>query len=529
MDVGGYCFTVDMSSPTAEVRAALDAVDAAWVAGGVVRPGSDLQSDAAAMSDAGLLAVNDGIARSRRRLNALHTRVAAEIARRSRPELGKEGLARKTGHRTPAKLIAATTGGHPGDAARLIQVGEATQERTLFSGGRAPARHPHIAGAVTSGTLSVDAAAAITAMLTRIAMRVDAGRLDEAEQTIVAQAARLSLDELGAVLRRAEAYLDPDGLAPVIADLRSDRSLRITEDRAGMTVFTARLDPETAAPIRTAIEAIVTHQLRTSRGHNHPDPAGAADSGGAASGGATGAAGAPSSETPTAGDVASAVPPADGSADAVPPVEPVADETRSVPQLQADALAAICKHVLGCDETDLPLASTTVVVRIPLDALTSGTGIATIDGMTQPIDAGTARRMAAQGEVIACVLGADSEILDWGRAKRLFTPAQRLALVERDGGCAFCGLPPGMTEGHHLWWWDRDGGPTDRSNLVLLCTACHHRVHDDGWEIRVDPPPSGDLTGGTVWFVPPSHLDPNREPRLGGRRRFDPALWRLAA
>lgn len=510
-----------MKAPTGRIRTALDAVDAAWSIGGVLGSGTDLQSDAAAMTDAALLAANEAISRARRAVDALHARVAAEIANRSRPELGKDGLARKTGHRTPAKLIAAATGAHGGDAARLIQVGEATQERMLFSGERAPARYPHVAAALATERISAAAAAAIGAMLTRIAMRVDAARLDEAERAIAAQAPLLALDELLVVLRRAEAYLDPDGLAPAIADLRSERSLRITEDRAGMTVFTARLDPETAAPIKAAIEAIVTHQLRTSRGHNNP-PRSSDEST------ANDAAATPAGE---GGGVEAAVSrPTGGSAEGGPTaMGPVAEEIRSLLQLRADALAAICKHALGCDQTDLPLASTTVVVRIPLEALTGGTGVATIDGMTQPIDAGTARRMAAQGQVIPCVLGGESEILDWGRAKRLFTPAQRLALVERDGGCAFCGLDPGMTEGHHIFWWDRDDGPTDLRNGILLCTACHHRVHDDGWEIRVDPPPGGDVTAGTVWFIPPAFLDRDRTPRLGGRRRFDPALWKLAA
>jgi hypothetical protein len=57
---------------------------------------------------------------------------------------------------------------------------------------------------------------------------------------------------------------------------------------------------------------------------------------------------------------------------------------------------------------------------------------------------GAARRTAASGGIISCVLDGNSQILDWGRTKRLFTPTQRLALVERDGGCAICGHHPGI-------------------------------------------------------------------------------------
>src|SRR3546814_2024048 len=112
------------------------------------------------------------------------------------------------------------------------------------------------------------AAAAITARLDRSALRVDAGVHDTAEQTLVAHAPRLPLDDLQAVLRRAEAHLDPDGLQPATAQAHGERSLKITRDSAGMTLLTARLDAETAAPIIAALEGIVTHQLRTSRGHN---------------------------------------------------------------------------------------------------------------------------------------------------------------------------------------------------------------------------------------------------------------------
>lgn len=160
-----------------------------------------------------------------------------------------------------------------------------------------------------------------------------------------------------------------------------------------------------------------------------------------------------------------------------------------------------------------------MIVRVSLDDLQAGAGSATIDGLDQVIDIGAARRMAASGGVIPCVLGGASEVLDWGREKRLFTRAQRLALAERDGGCAMCGLPPGMTKAHHLRWWQRDRGPTDLSNGILLCETCHHRIHDNGWEIVIE----GSGVAGRPWFLPPRWVDPQRTPRLGGRARFDVA------
>ncbi len=467
-----------MSSPVAPLLEALTALDDAW------RKAAGASGDEAAMTDAAVLAIHDQLAAVRRRLDGLHSRVAADLARRSRPELGKDGLARQAGFRTPAKLIAAATGGHVGDALRLIQVGEASRERSLLSGESAPARHPHIGSAVAAGALSVAAASAITAMLDRIALRLTPETRDAAERTLVAQAALLSLDELQAVLRRAEAHLDPDGLEPAVAELRGERSVKITRDQAGMTLVTARLDPESAAPVVAAIEGIVTHQLRASRGHHSPD-----------------------------GDTTATL----------------GDETRTLPQLRADALSALCRHVIGCAQEKLPGAATTVVMRMNLADLNSGCGLATVDGIEQPLDAGSARRLAASAGIIPAVLGTAGEVLDLGRTVRHFTRAQRLALVERDGGCAGCHLPPAFAEAHHLRWWERDAGPTDLDNGVLLCTACHHRIHEEGWEIRIERPPGAPPGAGEVWFLPPAHIDPDRTPRLGGRRRFDPLAWQLVA
>jgi len=94
----------------------------------------------------------------------------------------------------------------------------------------------------------------------------------------------------------------------------------------------------------------------------------------------------------------------------------------------------------------------------------------------------------------------------------MFTRAQRLALVERDGGCAKCHAPPEHCEAHHIRWWEH-GGRTDLANGVMLCTRCHHDVHRQGWEILV--------RGGSVDFIPPPQIDPMRRARPGGLAAID--------
>jgi 5-methylcytosine-specific restriction protein A len=458
-----------LTDPLAHVLDALTLLRGAWVLSPV---GERVPIDA--LSHAELVGLNDAIGALRRGIDAVHARVAAEIARQSRPEAGAEGLAKKNGYRSAAVLIAATTGTTVGDASRLVAVGEATTPRRQFSGAEAPARHPHIAAALDAGRISLAAASAIITMLDRVAFRVDPARTDDVERVLADQAAGLGLDHLGKVIARAEAHLDPDGLEPREHELRGERSVVMFE-RAGMVHLNAKLDPESAAPVKAAIEAIVTTEFRNE------------------------------------GRGTTAVHSGSGVAD---PADADAPK-RTLAQRQADALVQLAAHVLGC-ETDSPVTGATVIVRMTLADLESGRGSAVIDGIDRPVSIATARRMAASGAVIPCVLGGDSDILDWGRRKRLFTMAQKLAIAERDGGCAMCGLPPGMAKVHHLRWWARDSGPTDLSNGVLLCETCHHRIHDNGWEIRID----GRGIDGEVWFIPPAHVDPARTARLGGRRRF---------
>ncbi len=171
-------------------------------------------ADAGALSDSELIAVNERYCRMRRMLDADQTALAAEIARRSRPELGSEGLAKTQGYRNPTALIAATGGTSTGDAARLVKVGEATAPRQLLSGEKAPARHPHVAAALAAASLTERAAGAIIALLDRVAFRAGADALETAEKTLVEQAPGLTMDQLNRVLVRAEAWLDPDGVAP---------------------------------------------------------------------------------------------------------------------------------------------------------------------------------------------------------------------------------------------------------------------------------------------------------------------------
>lgn len=87
-------------------------------------------------------------------------------------------------------------------------------------------------------------------------------------------------------------------------------------------------------------------------------------------------------------------------------------------------------------------------------------------------------RLSCSSPMARCLL-AGSVPLDLGRTVRLATEAQYRALVARDRGCAVrgCDRPASWCTPHHVIPW-QDGGPTDLQNLLLLCEAHHHALHD---------------------------------------------------
>ena len=492
-----------MTNPLRPLEQALDGARAAWVSAlpAFNAMSGDAQGEIEQMSNAGVVAVTDAIAQLRRDADAMLTRLASEVARRSSAEFGADGLAKQQGFHNPVRLVAASTGGTTGEAAKLIAVGESTRSRSSFTGERLPAKHPAVAAALENGSISTDAASLITAMLERVRPRADHDQALRYESELVAFAIGNSLSLVTRAVKLAEARLDQDGLEPRDEERWQQRSLTISEDRHGMLHLSARLDPVTAAPVKAALEAMVTDALHRRR--DRDDAGGSGVAGEAAKSAGAGAAGADSA----GGDSTGADSAGGGSTDAV-----VAD-TRTIPQMQADALAELARHCLGCTDAPAPAAKTTFVVRMDLEALNSRLGVASIDGIDQPIAAATARRLCADAELIPVVLGGVGLPLDVGRSARLFTRAQRLALAERDGGCASCGQNISYVDAHHIRWWERHLGRTDLSNGVLLCSFCHHMIHRDGWQITASP--------SEVWFIPPPHVDPHQKPRLGGRARFE--------
>src|SRR5664280_423560 len=145
-----------------------------------------------------------------------------------------------------------------------------------------------------------------------------------------------------------------------------------------------------------------------------------------------------------------------------------------------------------------------IQIRVDYATLLARTGTATLD-WAGPLTAGAALRLACDATISPVLTAGPSEVLDLGRSVRLVSPAQRRALVVRDGGCVFpgCDRPTAFTDAHHLRNWEA-GGATDLANLALVCRR-HHRLVHAGWELAHRP--DGIWSATPPWAVPSSRTD----------------------
>jgi hypothetical protein len=182
-------------------------------------------------------------------------------------------------------------------------------------------------------------------------------------------------------------------------------------------------------------------------------------------------------------------------------------DLRSSDRRRGEALVALVRQAVASG--DVAPRSTKAQLFVTVDFNTLRQGLTGAGVTVGGADAGgliapeTVRRLACDASLVPVVLGSDSEVLDLGRAVRLFTPAQTKRLWLRDGGCTYprCTMPPQWTDVHHLIHW-ADGGPTDVDSAALLCDRHHHVVHSRRYAGRLSqdagrPRVEWDLTPGS--------------------------------
>ncbi|MBG0739150.1 DUF222 domain-containing protein [Paeniglutamicibacter antarcticus] len=191
-------------------------------------------------------------------------------------------------------------------------------------------------------------------------------------------------------------------------------------------------------------------------------------------------------------------------------LEQKAMDQRTRPQKLIDALTGACGIALRAGE--LPETGGNrpqVLVTVDYQELFDKLAVKRRAGQfmfSGAVSAENVRELACNADLIPVVLGGAGEVLNQGRARRLHTKAQRLALIARDKGCTRpgCTMPAAWTECHHVKFWENNG-PTSVQEGALVCTYDHHLVHEGLWKILMKQ-------GIPYWLAPPE-IDPSRTPR----------------
>ena len=299
--------------------------------------------------------------------------------------------------------------------------------------------------------------------------------------------------------RRIIAEFAPDRMDRQDGVLERTESLTFSTTETGMTRLIAELAPINAAIVKDALLALSAPQPGTPDSKvsrpSSPAPENRCSGGNSGDPNDTGAIGisvrsgsSAASDMPVASDVSVAR-------------DAMARDDRTPGKRRLDALMSLigaATRLTGSDAVRLgPIAR--VVVTVPLSTVQTGVG-GCVTSTGDTVDAGAARRLACDADLVPAVLGSQSEPLDVGRTRRLVTGGLRTAVLLRDRGCTFpgCDRPPQFCEVHHVrpWW---AGGETSLLNSATLCTTHHQTVHRHGFTATVSEADVGwDLTPGLM-------------------------------
>ncbi|MCW2733321.1 MAG: hypothetical protein JWR13_4137 [Mycobacterium sp.] len=180
-------------------------------------------------------------------------------------------------------------------------------------------------------------------------------------------------------------------------------------------------------------------------------------------------------------------------------------DTRTLAQRQHDALYFIGRHAM--DKGDLGRLNglpTSILIRTTLQDLMTMTGTATTGGGTvMPIK--DVVQMAAENNAtnyLGVFDDVTGKVLDFFRARRTASTAQRLAIILRDGGCTKpgCPVPAYGSQVHHTVTDWCEGGNTNVNEMSLACGSDNRMVGPGRWTTLVNE------HHDTEWH-PPATLD----------------------
>jgi Domain of unknown function (DUF222) len=437
--------------------------------------------DYRALDETSLLTLN-ALNSQAARLNQIHAAlIAGEIARRSVPELGSQGLAQRAGHRTAEQFVKVTTGSSGRQATTAVRtgvlLGEIADEGTLdLTTGEvsAPTRPwlRSVSAALKAGEISVEAADTISFWLGTPNSAVSAEQLGGLA-TELCDAARvrpdgtagLDVDHLVKLARMRREEVDLESVRLREDEQYEARGMKLIELASGAGRLIMELDPENLILAKQVFHRAVSPKLKTVRFFDPTEKAKA---------------------------------------------DKILSDDRTPAQLGFDAFMQLLLLGAGANP-DFLLGSGAPQIRVTttLKALQSEEGVVRVEGHSALFSMRTLKRLECSGGVTALIFDENLQPLDVGREQRLFTPAQRTALAVKWGGCAAegCDAPVSWTEAHHIDEWVADNGKTNVADGILLCKHHHLLFHNNGWHIRRN-------NGAEYWLIPPPTVDPDQTPRL---------------
>jgi hypothetical protein len=417
---------------------------------------------ATGFNDIGLLEAQRALAEIRRRVDAASALIAAEIAHRSRRELGYDGLAQRLGARTPELLVQQVTGASARDARTMVRVGAlmSTDDPDRLATDATPWLKA-VAVAVAAGTLSLEAADVIRAGLGTPDDEVTADALAAAAEALVREAASLTVERLAARVRDLRTELDLSRVLERENELRERRYLHLIPQADGMTRLSGLLDPESAALVGSAYDAATSPRRG---GPRFVDP------------------------------------------ESVDRAERLLADERTTEQIALDSFVELIRiGGLADDGAILGKRAPAVQLLVTDHDLRAREGVGRIEGQSEAVSIETVERNICAAGAIPILFDDKGQVVNLGREQRLFSRLQHIGLAARDGGCiANCDRPPSWTEAHHIDEWHRDGGATDIADGVLLCRHHHLLVHNNGWRVIRE--------GAEYFLVPPASIDPEQRP-----------------
>ena len=344
---------------------------------------------------------------------------------------------------------------------RLHEAAELGARTSLLGEPLAPVL-PAVAAAQSAGLVTGEHVSTIRDAIKRLPSWVDATTRTQFEVDLVRVAVGVGPKELRETAALRLFLLDQDGPEPDDAD--RERKRRVSAGRQGrdaMTPLTADLTPEA-----WAVWEVIFAKYAAPGMCNPAD-----------------------AEPCTSG---------------TPSQAQIDNDHRTLEQRQHDALLAVGRIAVMSGElghlNGLPVS---VIIRTTLADLESRAGIGVTGGGTKIPITDLIRMGAHANHHLAVFDGATGQALALYRTKRVASPAQRIMLIARDGGCTKPCCPVGAygCQAHHASRDWNKGGNTNVDAMTLACGPDNRMVDDHtGWQTTIN-------TRGECEWHPPPDLD----------------------